>query len=63
MWNSVWPFFFQGFKLTAGGITKSGILTNSVSFALTKFVQTNAPIGHFGIVAIKVKRGVHFVKL
>ena len=45
------------------GITKSVNLTKSVIFALTKFVQTNAPLGHFGIGWGKVKRGVHFVRL
>ena len=59
----VLAIFILGVQIDRGGITKSGILTKSVIFALTKFVQTNAPPGHFGIVAIKVKRCVHFVKL
>jgi hypothetical protein len=59
----VLAIFISGLQIDRGGITKRVILTKSVIFPLTKFVQTNAPAGHFGIVAIKVKRGVHFVRL
>lgn len=38
-------------------------MTNSVILSVTKFVQINVPVGHFGIEPIKLRWAMSFVKL
>jgi hypothetical protein len=45
------------------GMTKTAIMTKSVIYPVTKFVQTDAVVGQFGIRVSKVPSALHFVKL